>query len=97
MCGITNSDLLGIMTKYGLESIGIQEFTQRHKLQNNPCSLASTTAHVSLFKGATILGVGKEHLVPVPVDDNARMDVKGTIVLLKRDIECFVIRPFSTN
>lgn len=77
MCSITDSDLLGIMANYGLESIGIQDFTKRHHLKNNPCSLASTTAHVSLFKGATILGVGKEHLIPVPVDDNARMDVKG--------------------
>jgi len=77
MCGINKSDLLGIMNKYGLESTGIQEFSQRHNFQNSPCYLASTSAHISFFKGATILGVGKEHLVPVPVDDNARMNVKG--------------------
>jgi len=79
MCSISDSDLLGIMTKYAFESLGTLVFCQRHKLKNNPCSLAPTTAHISLFKGATILGVGKEHLITVPVDDHARMDVKGIV------------------
>jgi len=86
MCSITNSDLLGLMTKYAFESLGTQEFCQRHKLKNNPCSLAPTTAHVSIFKGATILGVGKGNLIPVPVDENARMDVKGMIMT---ELSCY--------
>jgi hypothetical protein len=84
MCAISDSDLLGIMTNYSYESIGTQVFCQRHNLKTNPCSIAPTTAHVSIFKAATILGVGKKNLVLVPVDENARMDVKGKSLLFLR-------------
>ena len=91
MCAISNSDVLGVMSKYAFESIGTQEFCQRHNLKNNPCSLAPTTAHVSLFKGATILGVGKGNLIVVPVDENARMDIKGTVQMFVCNIFLLLI------
>ena len=77
MCSISDSDLNGIMNNYALEGIGIPTFFQRHSLKNSPCFLAASTAHLSFHKAATILGVGKQYVVPVPVDCNARMDVKG--------------------
>jgi hypothetical protein len=88
MCAISDSDLLGIMTNYSYESIGTQVFCQRHNLKTNPCSIAPTTAHVSIFKAATILGVGKKNLVLVPVDENARMDVKGKSLVLVYGLYC---------
>ncbi|EDO29152.1 predicted protein, partial [Nematostella vectensis] len=83
MCGMTSSDLLGVMANYGYDAIGIQTFCARHGLKHNPCVLAPTTAHVSLYKGCTILGMGKGNLITIPVDDNARMCVKGLRDLLE--------------
>ncbi|XP_048584706.1 uncharacterized protein LOC5498142 isoform X2 [Nematostella vectensis] len=83
MCGMTSSDLLGVMANYGYDAIGIQNFCARHGLKQNPCVLAPTTAHVSLYKGCTILGMGKGNLITIPVDDNARMCVKGLRDLLE--------------
>ena len=81
MAGIEHTELMGIMGKYAYESIGTQEFSKRHKLENTiPCIVAPSTAHVSLYKAATILGIGKENLVTVAVDEHARMDISGKVV-----------------
>lgn len=78
MAGINTMELSTIMTNYSFECIG-HEFCQRHKLIATSGFLAPSTAHISLFKGATILGMGKNNLVLVPVDENARMDIKGNL------------------
>lgn len=48
-------------------------------LTNSPCIVVGSTYHVSVLKGVTIAGLGKENLVTVPVDKNARLDANGTL------------------
>ena len=48
-------------------------------LTNSPCIEVGSTYHVSFLKGVTIAGLGKENLVTVPVDKNARLDANGTL------------------
>lgn len=67
------------MGKYLYECIGTQEFCRRHMLTNSPCIVVGSTYHVSFLKGVTITGLGKENLVTVPVDKNARLDANGTL------------------
>ncbi|EDO40342.1 predicted protein, partial [Nematostella vectensis] len=73
----------GSKTMLSYIAIGTQNFCTRHGLKQNPCVLAPTTAHVSLYKGCTILGMGKGNLITIPVDENARMCVKGLRDLLE--------------
>lgn len=66
-----------IMGQYLYESIGAQEFARRHMLTQSACVIVPSTAHISLTKAVTILGLGRESLVTVAVDEDARMDPKG--------------------
>lgn len=78
--GLTNlkhQQFMKIMSQYLYESIGVQEFVRRHMLTESPCVIVPSTAHISLTKAVTILGLGRECLVSVAVDENARMDPKG--------------------
>jgi len=79
MSAIPINEFNVIIANYSYECIGTHEFCQRHNLKNNPCYLAPTTAHVSLFKGATIVGIGRNNLSMIPVDINSRMDTKGIV------------------
>lgn len=63
-----------IMRDYLYESVGAQEFCLRHNLTKSPCVVVGKTYHVSLLKAVTILGLGKESLVAVPVDQNSRLN-----------------------
>lgn len=67
-----------IMGQYLYESIGAQEFARRHMLTQSACVIVPSTAHISLTKAVTILGLGRESLVTVAVDEDARMDPKGS-------------------
>ena len=77
MAGVEQSDVMRIMAEHAYEAIGTQEFIRRHQLKTVPCILAGSTHHISFTKAATILGIGKEHLVTVPVDDDARVNING--------------------
>ena len=72
-----HQEFMEIMSKYLYESIGAQEFVRRHMLTQSPCIIVPSTMHVSLTKAATILGLGRESLVSVKVDENSRMDPRG--------------------
>lgn len=72
--GIEQGELRGILGNYLYESIGAQEFCRRHMLTNPPCVVVGSTYHVSILKAVTMLGLGKDCLVTVPVDENARLD-----------------------
>lgn len=71
--GINEHELSNILTKHLYECIGITEFNKRHGLTKNPCVVAASTYHVSFDKAMTILGIGRENLVHVPVDEDARI------------------------
>ena len=74
---LEHGDFMEIMKDYLYESIGAQEFVRRHMLIQSPCVLIASTAHISFTKAVTILGLGKESLVTVAVDHDARMKMKG--------------------
>lgn len=44
---------------------------------------AAEFGHISFTKAVTILGLGKNSLVPVAVDEHSRMDAKGKLTLPK--------------
>ena len=79
---IDQAALRKILADYLYESIGAQEFCNRHMQTTTPCVVVASTYHVSLLKAVTITGLGKECLVTVPVDANARMNSEGN-----KDIE----------
>ena len=76
--GLEQAEFKKLMGNHLYESIGAQEFCRRHELlTNSPCVVVGSTYHVSFLKAVTILGLGKESLVTVPVDTNARLDSKS--------------------
>ena len=77
LTGLEHHEFMEIMSKYLYESIGTQEFARRHMLTQSPCIVVPSTLHISLTKAATILGLGRESLVSVAVDENSRMDPIG--------------------
>ena len=77
LTGLEHHVFMEIMSKYLYESIGTQEFARRHMLTQSPCIVVPSTLHISLTKAATILGLGRESLVSVAVDENSRMDPIG--------------------
>ena len=74
--GLHTETFTKIVDTYLYESIGPHEFYRRHNLTKSPCIVAASTYHVSFLKAANIIGLGKEGIVIVPVDENARMDCK---------------------
>lgn len=74
---LEHPQFIKIMSQYLYESIGVQEFVRRHMLTQSPCVIVPSTVHISLTKAVTILGLGRESLVTVAVDEDARMDPKG--------------------
>ena len=77
LASLEHHEFMEIMSKYLYESIGTQEFVRRHMLTQSPCIVVPSTLHISLTKAATILGLGRESLVSVAVDENSRMDPIG--------------------
>ncbi|XP_068716270.1 uncharacterized protein [Montipora foliosa] len=73
---LEHQEFIEIMGSYLYESIGAQEFARRHELKNTACVLVPRTSHVSFAKAVTILGLGRESLIAVAKDKDARMDPK---------------------
>jgi len=76
---LEHGEFMDIMSDYLYESIGAAEFGRRHPLIEKSCVVVPSTAHISLTKAVTILGLGKNSLVPVAVDEESRMDAKGKL------------------
>lgn len=81
---LQHQEFMKIMENYLYEFIGALEFMRRHKLTKTPCVVVPDTSHNSFAKAVTLLGLGRDSLVTVAVDQDARMDAKGEfyIVLL---------------
>ena len=78
LAGLENSsDFMELLSDHLYESVGAAEFARRHPLIEKTCVIVSSTAHISFTKAVTILGLGKNSLVPVAVDENSRMDAGG--------------------
>ena len=79
LTGLEHSDFMDIMSDYLYESIGAAEFARRHPLTEKSCVVVPSTAHISFTKAVTILGLGRNSLIPVAVDENSRMDASGKL------------------
>ena len=77
LTGLEHGEFMDVMSDYLYESIGAPEFARRHPLIEKACVVAPSTAHISFTKAVTVLGLGKNSLIPVAVDDNSRMDASG--------------------
>ncbi|XP_074620778.1 uncharacterized protein LOC141879398 isoform X2 [Acropora palmata] len=87
LLNLEHQEFMEIMGKYLYESIGAQEFSQRHGLTQSACVIAPSTLHISFMKAITILGLGRENIVTVAVDENARMDPKDLTRILTLKLE----------
>ena len=79
---VSYEDLMTLMKKYTLESIGAFTFYKRYDIKNPPCVLAPTTAHISIFKAVNVVGFGTNDpasLKIIPVDKYSRMDMAGLL------------------
>ena len=84
MTKLQHQEFMKIMENYLYEFIRSLEFVRRHKLTKTPCVVVHDTSHNSFAKAITLLGLGRDSLVTVAVDQDARVDAKGEfyIVLL---------------
>ncbi|EDO30282.1 predicted protein [Nematostella vectensis] len=86
LCSISMGNLSQLTAEYMYEGMGPYEFHLRHNLKASPCCLGTSSAHVSLAKGNTILGLGKKHLIKVPLNEDARMDTEILRELLEEKL-----------
>ncbi|XP_022786520.1 uncharacterized protein LOC111326721 [Stylophora pistillata] len=87
LTGLQHQEFMGIMGQYLYESVGAQEFARRHMLTQSPCVIVPSTSHISLTKAVTILGLGRESLVMVAVDEDARMEPNDLERILQQKLE----------
>ncbi|XP_068718076.1 uncharacterized protein [Montipora capricornis] len=83
LLNLEHQDFMELMGSYLYESIGAQEFAKRHDLTQSACVVAPSTMHISFMKAITILGLGRENIVTVAVDEDARVDIKDLRRVLK--------------
>lgn len=74
------------LAQYSLQSLGIQEFSQRFlsQIEKSPVFFVPGTKHYSFPKAAAILGIGASNMIDVPVDKEARMDIAALKELLEK-------------
>lgn len=84
---LEHGNFMDVMSDYLYESIGAPEFARRHPLIEKACVVVPSTAHISFTKAVTILGLGKNGLVKVAVDDDSRMDANVLKTILDKHLE----------
>lgn len=82
---IETKTTLAAISNYTLTTLGVLGFARRfmEALTKLPVVFAPSTAHYSLPKGVSLLGLGSDALKAVPVDEDARMDIKALEASLK--------------
>ena len=84
-------DVMKLSKKYKIEAKGVLKFCEDHGITANksPVYIMPTTAHISLFKGTNLsgMGLGEDRTILIPFDENSRMKTHGEfdfVVLSKR-------------
>jgi glutamate/tyrosine decarboxylase-like PLP-dependent enzyme len=86
--GIASDELDTVLQDYSLQSLGLVEFARRHLADVAAGVVVGPgTMHYSWPKGAALLGIGSEHLLRVPVDVDARLDVDELRAQLDRCLD----------
>ncbi|KAJ3785409.1 pyridoxal phosphate-dependent transferase [Lentinula aff. detonsa] len=84
--GITAQYLQDALKPYLAQTVGKERLEREFNIQ--PMAyFASTTMHYSWPKGAAITGIGSENVIPVKVDDSARMDPNDLRRLLQECLD----------
>lgn len=88
---IDPNTITNAIDKYSIQSLGFEEFSHRflRSVPQRPAIMAPSTMHYSWPKNAAILGIGKNNVVAIQVDKDARMDTE----LLRRKLdECLATK-----
>ncbi|MDQ6843099.1 MAG: pyridoxal-dependent decarboxylase, partial [Bacteroidota bacterium] len=65
------------IANYSVQNIGYHDILSKYSsIKQTPVSLCSATRHYSWPKGAAILGIGKNNMISIHVDEKARMEIK---------------------
>ncbi len=87
MCGLKNNELDKYLAPYLLQNVGLAWYSSRYPLTSRIQVIVPATRHYSWPKAGTILGIGQDHVVGIPVDDQCRMDTKKLKATLKKCIK----------
>lgn len=78
---MTYMEVMRLSKKYKIEAKGVLKFCKKHDIQaeNSPVCIMPTTAHISLFKGTNLtgMGLGEDETILIPCDKNSRMKTDG--------------------
>ncbi|MCG1042451.1 putative pyridoxal-dependent aspartate 1-decarboxylase [Mycetohabitans sp. B8] len=77
--GVSHTGLVQALRHYGYDGLAI---------------LVSERAHYSLSKAADVLGIGRHHLISIPVDKEDRICIDALRTAI-RDLQCRNIRPMA--
>lgn len=74
---LTYMDVMRLSKEYKIEAMGVLKFCAEHNIQpeNSPVCVMPTTAHISLYKGNNLtgMGLGERETILIPCDENSRM------------------------
>jgi glutamate/tyrosine decarboxylase-like PLP-dependent enzyme len=70
---------IGLIDRYSVQRLGLGRLVREYPGAplDELAYLASATCHYSMPKGVSLLGLGTNSLIPVAVDENARMDCRS--------------------
>lgn len=82
---IAREAIADAVSKYSLQNLGILGFERQFLIEvtKSPVFFVPGTKHYSFPKAAAVLGIGAANMIDVPVDLDARMDVKALRELLQ--------------
>ncbi|GBB93074.1 hypothetical protein RclHR1_02100023 [Rhizophagus clarus] len=73
--GIAPQFLQNALNDYTVQTVGKEYLEKKFEIEKPILYFASTTMHCSWPKGCAITGIGSKNLIPVPVDNDARMNI----------------------
>ncbi|KAF9463112.1 pyridoxal phosphate-dependent transferase [Collybia nuda] len=74
--GISDTVLSRILEPYSIQTVGKQQLDLDFGITKPPQYLISRVNHYSWPKGAAITGIGRDNMIELPVDDDARLDIE---------------------
>ncbi|KAE9392567.1 PLP-dependent transferase [Gymnopus androsaceus JB14] len=81
--GISDVALGKVLEPYSIQTVGKQSLDADFGITKPPQYLISLANHYSWPKGAAITGIGRENMIELPVDDDARLSIEH----LRKELE----------
>jgi vitellogenic carboxypeptidase-like protein len=75
LCNLEDGEIDDYMAPYLLQNRGLIDYARKYPQIANVRVFVPATKHYSWPKSGTILGLGQDSVVGIPVDDNCRMDI----------------------